>query len=71
MYPCVSDELDPVFLLSALDRPLPVELDSVNDAVVVPLVDAGGEVGQSVVVADEGGKLASRHSLKKKQQCAI
>ena len=66
LYSGVSDELDPVFFAACFDGPLPVQLDAVDDAVVVVLVDAGGEVAQGVVVADEGGKDTSRHSLKLK-----
>ena len=39
-YPGISDEFDPVLFLAATDWPLPVQLDTVNDSVVVELVDA-------------------------------
>jgi hypothetical protein len=43
-YSCVSDELDAILLAALLNWPLPVDLHSVDDPVLVEVVDGGGLV---------------------------
>ena len=63
-YSCVSDQFDSILLSSLLDWPLPIDLDSVEDPLLVEVVDGGGQVVEAVLVADEraervGGKVAA------------
>ena len=63
-YSGVSDQFHSILLSSLLDWPLPIDLDSVEDPLLVEVVDGGGQVVEAVLVADEraervGGKVAA------------
>lgn len=59
-HPRVSDDLDAVLLSSLFDRPLPIDLDAVDDAILVQVVHGRGQVVKPVFVGDEAAEGVSR-----------
>ena len=58
-YPGIFDQLLAVLLVPGAGRPLPVDLDAVDDALAVEGVHGGGQVGEAAFrleeAAEDGG----------------
>ncbi len=52
-YSSISDQFDAILLPSLHNGPLPIDFDSVDDPLLVEVVDGGGEVVQPLLVDDQ------------------
>ena len=63
-YPRIFDQLFAVVIVARAGRPLPVDLDAVDDALAVEAVDGGGQVGETRRAAlEEAAEDGGPHGL--------
>jgi len=49
-YPCISNQFDSVLFSAYFDRPLPVNLNTMDDVIGIQRVDGGGEIFQALLL---------------------